>query len=175
MAASSGWDYVSRCHVCTDVNRDSVRPLRGCVAPIVPCSCRVCRRQPPTLRNQALRTVHFLFNIHRFELTRDVTFQQYVFAAGSNRVDTLHQLPPQYPRIVVDCWFGYCKLHKFHSQCLGEDGRDLWRIRIDHVFRTELDAVMTPLGWRNIFFFCIRCSKPLFFPSTCRLHETPFS
>jgi hypothetical protein len=62
VAASSGWDCVSRCHVCTDVNQDCVRQLTGCVAPIVPCSCRVGRRQPPTLRNLA-------FNIHRFEVT----------------------------------------------------------------------------------------------------------
>jgi hypothetical protein len=39
-------------------------------------------------------------------------------------VDTLQLLTPQYSHIVVDCCFGYCELHKFHSQCLGADCSD---------------------------------------------------
>jgi hypothetical protein len=86
-------------------------------------------------------------------------------------VDTLQLLPPQYPRIAVDCWFGHSELQTFHSHCVGADGGDPWRIRIDHVLGTELDAVVKLLEGHNRF-FCIWCSKPLFFPPTCRLHET---
>jgi hypothetical protein len=99
MAASSGWDYVSRCNVCRELYRDGIRPLAGSVATYDPCSCDY-RRQPPPLRDLALRTVHtFVLNVDRFELTRDVTLPQYLFrqfipcryvATASSRISLNH-------------------------------------------------------------------------------------
>jgi hypothetical protein len=95
MASASGWEYVSQCVGCRDANRDSVLSLTACVAPYEACTCNVCRRQHPSFRNLALRTVHYhMFNVLNLELTREVTYLQYLIACGFNLEDSLRLLPP---------------------------------------------------------------------------------
>jgi hypothetical protein len=47
------------------------------------CRCRVCLRQPPSLKGTALNfIINFFFHLRSFQLTADINYQQYVFAAN---------------------------------------------------------------------------------------------
>jgi hypothetical protein len=46
---------------------------------------------------------NFVFNLPRFELAADTTYDLYVYAANSGRVHTFKLLPPEFPKIQV--WF----------------------------------------------------------------------
>jgi hypothetical protein len=72
--ASEAWTFTSRCGSCSASFREGLRHLAGCVAPEEPCSCNVCKLQPPSLLDMASRTVFTMTNnVDRFRLTRDVT------------------------------------------------------------------------------------------------------
>jgi hypothetical protein len=72
--ASEGWMTTSRCDGCVVAFRRHLRPHMDCVAPEEPCTCNVCARRPPTLRDMASLIVFGLtLNPERFEMTREVT------------------------------------------------------------------------------------------------------
>jgi hypothetical protein len=174
MAAASGWEYTSRCIACRDPRRDIVRPLAGCVAPQQVCQCNVCRRQPPSLRDLALHTVHTLgFDVANFKLTREVTYRKYLYACGFIVAgDVTSLLPPDFPHISVDCRFVCCEEHKLHRGCVTDSDCKTSRIRIDSEFRDALEAVLALIHGKERY-FCSRCDKPLFFEEACSIHGFP--
>jgi hypothetical protein len=92
--ASMGWAFVSRCDPCMVRYRESLRPHTGCIAPAGPCNCNVCVRQPPSLRDMASRTLFGLsLNPDRFEMTRDVTYSEFVHAVKSGWARASRCLP----------------------------------------------------------------------------------
>ena len=114
--ASTGWSIYSGCVTCRDEFRDDVGPFTGCRALDETCSCRVCRRQPPSLQDMVSNVVFSLvYNIDRFAVTRDVTFDHYVYSVDSKRVDVWRLLPPDFPSITLEFQFECCTLHKIHT------------------------------------------------------------
>ena len=66
-----------------------------------------------------LRTFKYPLHVERFELTADITYQQYVYAVRSDGVLIQNLLPPEYPSIRL--WFRYQRNfeHKLHRDCPG--------------------------------------------------------
>ena len=117
-AASTRCNFYSACVACRDEFQEDLRPFTGCVAPGETCICRVCRRQLPSPKDMASDVVFSLvYNINRFGLTCDVTFDQYVYVVDSKRVEVWRLLPPDFPSITLEFQFEGCPLHKFHSHC----------------------------------------------------------
>ena len=100
---SVGCSFGSGCAICRDVSPEQVRPPTGCLSPDGACSCPICTRQPPSLRDLAFNA-HFLLllNIERFELTRNVTYSHCRFACESGRVD-IERLLPQCSHLSQSC------------------------------------------------------------------------
>jgi hypothetical protein len=60
----------------------------------VSCKCKICLRQPPSLRGLASHTVfHFIYYIKHFKLTND----HYVYAAFSQTVHVEKLIPNTFP------------------------------------------------------------------------------
>jgi hypothetical protein len=117
-AASDGWTFTSGCDPCSASFQNGVRHLVGCVAPAEPCSCNVCRRNPPTLVALSSRTVFTLtYNADRFRLTRNVTHSEFVHAVNSERVRVDRGLPPDYPDTTVRFRYRLCSHEAFHPYC----------------------------------------------------------
>jgi hypothetical protein len=92
-AESDGWN-ASQCSTCSNDFREAIRPFSTCAAPAI-CYTNICRMQPPSLLALAAHTVlNYVFNLERFELTKDMTHQQYQYVVNSNRVTTWRLLPP---------------------------------------------------------------------------------
>ena len=164
---SAGWDCDVRCATCLEVFRDVTRPHTAYVAP-GPCVCNICRRQPPSLFASASNIVFIMvFSLERFELTRDVTYEQYVYAVSSNRVSGWILLPPDFPIIQVEYRLECCPFHKLHLNCPGQWS---WHGTINHSFNSVEDAV-TALSTYRYRVWCLYCYKPLFFPIICCGHE----
>jgi hypothetical protein len=134
----------------------------------------VYRRQPPSLRDLALDTVHTLgFDVAKFKLTREVFFQQYYYACGFIVAgDVTSFLHPDFSHISVDCRFVCYELHKFHRGCVTASDSKTSRIRINSEFRDALEAVVALLNGRQRY-FCSRCDKSLFYDEVCDTHEFP--
>jgi hypothetical protein len=98
-AASTAWTFGSGCVSWEDAVRPHIQPFTDCVAPAETCYYKLCRRQPPTVKDM---TSQFMFtltcNADRLELSPDVTFQQYVYAFNSGRSLLARvSLPPSLP------------------------------------------------------------------------------
>ena len=95
-AASDGWKDEANCDDCVVQLRQDLVHLSNCRLPDN-CSCNICRKQPPSLRN-ICSTIVFR-NERFFELTTNTTFEEYVYAVelGAARLGQL--LPPEYPKI----------------------------------------------------------------------------
>ena len=75
---SVGWSFGSECAICRDASREMACPLNECLAPAEACTCNICTRQVPSLKDLAFNAHFFLsFNIEQFELTLGVTYNQY--------------------------------------------------------------------------------------------------
>jgi hypothetical protein len=88
------------------------------VAPGESCYCNICRRQPPFLKALASHVVfNFVFNFDLFELTWDLTFDQYVYAVNTYQVDAGIIRSSGCPSIQIEFRFDCCPFHKLHLHC----------------------------------------------------------
>jgi hypothetical protein len=111
---STGWDDKVRCGPCREVFRDTTRPHTGCLASET-CMCIICGRQPPSLFASASNVVfNLVFKLEQFELTHDVTYEQYIYVVGTKPCERLETLPPEFPIIQVEYRFVCCPLHNLH-------------------------------------------------------------
>ena len=155
---SIGWMFGSGCVSCQDTSRENIRALTRCVSPAEACACTICRRQPPSLRNLAAQLVLTLrINIERFQLTSDVTFDDYRHAVDSNRVGIDHLLPPDFP---------YCPSHPFHSACAPDYP---WLFAATRKFDSGQQAVRSLYRLKGPY-WCMVCNRPLFFALNCPHH-----
>jgi hypothetical protein len=159
-AASDGWTFTCGCGSCSASFQDGVRHLVGCVAPAEPCSCNVCRRQPPSLLDMASRTIFTqIYNVDRFRLRRDVTYSEYVHAIDSERARADRVLPPDYPDITVRFRYQLCSHEAFHPYCASSLP---WHASATRTFDSPLEAISELYAQRNLY-WCAGCAKPLFF------------
>ena len=127
------------------------------------CSCIMCKRQPPSLRNM----VRHIFGTLNFELTVFTTFEQYVSVVNSDQVHFEQLLPPEFPLIRIRYFYKSFEF-KFHRNCPGEASR---HGRISLNFKDISDAVLALSDEsKKDTFWCKTCNRGLFFPNTCRLH-----
>ena len=101
-----------------------------------------------------------------FELTVDVTYQQYVYAARSGRVLTRKLLPPEY--LIIRLWFRYQHdfHHKLHHSCPGIGS---WHGELGCKYDFT-DEIISDLINQKDQFWCQHCEWGLFFPKTCKKH-----
>ena len=133
-ASSDGWKDEANCDDCVVQFRQHLGHLSNCRLP-ENCSCNICRRQPPSLRN--IRSAIVFRNDRRFELTVNTTFGEYVYAVelGAARLGQL--LPPEFPTIRL--WFRYDSFdRKFHRNCPGEGS---WHDQISRDFTPIADVI----------------------------------
>ena len=99
-------------------------------------------------------------NLHHFELTPDTTYQQFVYASKSNRVNFYKLLPPEYPDVRI--WFRFRNNieHKLHHDCPSVGS---WEGELSHLFSYVDDAVHE-LAKEKDKYWCHHCNKGLFFP-----------
>ena len=164
---SIGWMFGSGCVSCQDTSRENIRALTSCVGPAEACACNICRRQPPSLRDLAAHAVLTLrINIERFQLTRDVTFDEYRHAVDSNRVGIDQLLPPDFPYIDIQYRYRCCPSHPFHAACAPHNP---WLVAATRKFDSAQQAVRDLYSLRCLF-WCMICNRPLFFPMNCPHH-----
>ena len=167
-ARSDGGSDVDECQACTERYQEALRPFHNCELPNI-CHCNICTRQPPSLRDSAS---HILFkwvlDLERFELTCYTTYSQYDFAIVSGRVDELHLLPPNFPRIVIRFRFRTFE-NRFHHHCQGELE---WNTRMEGKF-LDMKSAIDSLDSKERQFWCEHCDKGFFFLPDCEHTEDP--
>ena len=167
-ANSDGWRDNLFCSSCKIRFMDVLQKYALCKLPAI-CSCNVCTFQPPSLQASASHVVFNLtFNLQNFRLTADTTYDQYVYACLSNRVDPRRLIPPRFPELE----FSFrCDLHSFdnkvHAHCPGW-GRHA--IKGSTVFFNP-DLAIGELITHPNSYWCSHCRKPLFFPHLCLEHR----
>ena len=96
-ARSDGWQSTALCDPCARMRRDDWYLWYNC-ARTPPCRCVSCVRQPPSLKTSAAHVVfHIVLSPERFRVSRVTTFDHYVYAFHSERV----QFPQLLPRFGV--------------------------------------------------------------------------
>jgi hypothetical protein len=103
-----------------------------------------------------------VYNLDQFELTTGTTYQHYVYASTSNRVNFDKLLPPEDPNVRIRFHFQAIQ-YRLHRECPGEG---LWEGDLRHTFSTFDDAIRE-LANEKQKYWCQHCSKGLFFPNTC--------
>ena len=147
--ASTGLIFGSGCATCSDMSRQNIRPLTGWVSPDDDCTCKICRRQPPTLKDIVSNFVFTMcYNIDHFKVTRDIIFQHYVYAADSKRIDIKQLLPPDIPYITIQFGYRCYPNHPYHSSC--SNGLP-WHAAASRMFESEVDAVASICKHDNQF------------------------
>jgi hypothetical protein len=129
------------------------------------CSCSVCVRQPPTLLGAASHVLFILvLDLERFELTADTTYQQYVFAVNSNRVDTLNLLPPEFPLLQLTYFHSDDdSLYRAHYHCPATPGNAPWLAHHLRLCETIYEAIRLLVRGRNRY-WCSFCETPFDMP-----------
>ena len=132
------------------------------------CSCRVCNFQPPSLQASASHVVfNHTFNLETFRLTADTTYDQYVHAYLSNRVNPQRLLPPRFPEIELSFRCDRQNFeHKLHSHCPGSGSY----VMTGSTLFFSPDLTIRELVTHQNFYWCSHCQKPLFFPHLCLDH-----
>jgi hypothetical protein len=106
---------------------------------------------------------HQIFDLSRFQLTPHTTYDAYVYAVNSNRVESLQLLPPEFPCIRV--FFKYMHPNRrVHFSC--PRGERSWKGYFELLFETVATAVHDLVLHRYIY-WCEHCDKPLFFSCSC--------
>ena len=116
------------------------------------CSCNLCITQPPFLVASATHIVfNHTFNLEKFELTVDTTYEEYVYASLSNKVSSQKLLPPLFPKIEVSL---RCDKHNFetklHIHCPGPGS---CRMKSSTVFESP-DQAINELTKEQNFCWC---------------------
>ena len=103
-AASDGWKDDGNCERYILQYQQLLRHLTGSHCPNI-SRCNICIQQPPSLRDTASHILlQYIYGIfHQFELTAHTTYDQYVRAVRSGRVDEERLLPSEYSQISP--WF----------------------------------------------------------------------
>ena len=166
-ANSDGWRDNIFCSSCKIRFMDVLQIFALCKLP-AKCSCNVCNFQPPSLQASASHVVfNHTFNLENFRLTADTTYEQYVYACLSNRVNHQRLLPPRFPEIELSF---RCDKHNFenklHSHC---PGSGFYGMKCSTLFLNP-DLAIGELVTDQNFFWCSYCQKPLFFPHLCLDH-----
>jgi hypothetical protein len=158
-AESEGWKDTAQCGVCLLEYKRAIQPCTDCVR-TPDCTCNICRRQPPSLFALSARVVfNYVFNIERFELTADTTYDQYVYAVRSNRVHSSKLLPPEYPIIRMFFLFSqHLPQNQHHYHC---PGRGTWNGAYLYKFGSPEDAISNLVALKDTL-WCNFCEKPLF-------------
>jgi hypothetical protein len=126
-------------------------------------------RQPPSLRLSALHMVCQIYNVERFVLSANTTYEEYRFAVTSNRVRAGNLLPSEYP--LVRIWFRCDSARfesKFHEECSGAGS--WWGSCMSHIFPSRIAAIEVLLNDKELL-WCQHCGRGLFFPNCCTLPE----
>jgi hypothetical protein len=166
--ASEGWAFTSRCSSCSTAFQEGLRHLTGCVASEEPCSCNVCKRQPPTLLDMASRNFFTMTNnVDRFRLTRDVTHSEFVQAVNSRRARVDMDLPPDYPDITVRFRYRECSRFPFHYEC---DPSLPWHASATTTFTSPEEGISELFSHKDLY-WCAGCERPMFFRNTCEIHQ----
>ena len=156
------------CTPCTRQYQAALRPMINCQLPAA-CRCNVCLRQPPSLRDAASHVLfrHVYTIRHSFHLGPNTTFNEYVYAVRSRRVNWERLLPPEFPNIRIRCASdtGHTRYH--HVTC---PGHGVWNVVMMTRFRTREGAIRVLSSWVNRF-WCSHCSRGLFFPPACPEHN----
>ena len=164
---SDGWRENARCLSFKHDYRRIMQRFTHCTLPAY-CTCNICLRQPPSLLASASHVVlNHVFSLEQSELTPDTTYDQYVYAFESKRVDFQKLLPPNFPFVrVVFRFDSQNQEERLHFHC---PGRGSWHVECSNMFESSADAFKGFVKERN-FFWCSFCDKPLLFPSTCGEH-----
>ena len=166
-AVSDGWRDEAYCPTCTLEYRAIMKPLLGCRLPDT-CRCNICLRQPPSLRDAVSHVLlKHVYNIqHMFRFSSHTTFNEYVYAVRTGRVDIERLLPPQFPTITLWCATNTSHTISHHVTC---PGKGVWRNKMTTMFKSRAAAVRI-LSERSEPFQCMHCSRGLFFPTACSDH-----
>jgi len=97
-ASSDGWPTDFLCVYCLKEFQQVLAPIVGNCSLERSCRCKVCLRQPPTLRGSASYTLlHFTFNVNQFTLNGMTLYEQYKHAVRSSLVPNHRLVPHTFP------------------------------------------------------------------------------
>ena len=102
---------------------------------------------------------------HQFQLTAHKTYNEYVYAVRSVRVDEERLLPPEFP--LIKLWFSFNIFqYKYHLEC---PGAGACPTKMTTQFVSREAAVRALSVWKDRF-WCEYCEGGLLFPVACRDH-----
>ena len=144
------------CTACTRQYQAALRHMLNCQLPVA-CLCNVCLRQPPSLQGAAS---HVLFRqaytiCNSFRLRSSTTFNEYVYAVRSGRVDEERLLPPEFPNLRIRCASDTAHTRYHNITC---PGHGVWNNVMMTRFRTREGAIKTLSSWFHRF-WCSHCSR----------------
>ena len=173
-ARSDGWREFTDCRVCVSYEWHEIRHIVGCLGchqRALPCTCPICTRRPPSLRDIALHTVYNTLSFRDFELHVDTTYDMYRRAVFSGQATARRLLPPYYPFVDIRCHSPRASSYpRFHLHCRVEGVEGFLQLNIiQHHYSSAIDAITDIVNDRRVF-WCATCDKSLFFPVSCYEH-----
>jgi hypothetical protein len=122
----------------------------------------LCSLPPSLLCSASITFRRLIFELEQFELTRETTYDQYVWAVRSCLVPVHQLLPPDFPEI---CLLFRCNVfaYKLHHHC---PGRASWKILMQYTFGSESEAIRS-LTCLEHTYWCRHCKRGLFFYPKC--------
>jgi hypothetical protein len=103
-----------------------------------------------------------VFNLKRFDVTHNTTYDQYVYASTPQRIFYFLLLPPGYPTPTLSFPFETMD-YRLHKHC---PGKGSWTGTLRRTFRSIDDAVRDLASCEDTY-WCRHCGKGLFFGNTC--------
>jgi hypothetical protein len=101
-----------------------------------------------------------------FEVTRDVTYGQYVSALSSGLARAVGLLPPDFPNVSVRFQYANHHTRPYHPHYRPELP---WQAAAYRSFGSAADAISDLYVHRDQY-WCAWCDRTLFFINTCPLH-----
>ena len=136
-AAGDGWwKDRKNCDECIVRNHLTLTALSSCRQPENDCSCIICKRQPPSLRD--LCSDAYFRDIRHFEWNVNTTFDQYVYAINSDLVHIEQLHPPGLQSIQV-CFKYDTFQTKFHPNCPREGS---WHGQISRTYELMTEPIL---------------------------------
>jgi len=167
-AESDGWNSSLQCSTCMLEYRDTIHPFTNCRKPS-DCYCNICKRQSASLFASATHALfNLVFNLDRFQMTKDVTYQQYLYVVNSNRFSNWKLIPPEYSSLHVQ--FRYCcPRHTLHHNCSGSGSWNGSTTNVYHMISYVVSYLVNlqpkHRHWYHFY------EKSLLFGSSCLEHE----
>jgi len=163
-----GWTRSTLCRPCLGNYGPVIDKFLPICTASSSCKCRICLRQPPSLRSLAYYTLfHITRNVAEFTLTSETTYLHYMHAVKSNLVPADKLIPDSF--LQLRCKFArsrdYGGVKRYHKSCV-DPSQFPWYSHTGE-YSASKDEVIARLCTDKHEWWCDLCDKPLFATAEC--------